>query len=293
MAGDASELPLFARHLATPAPEYLFHYTTPGGLDGILRSNSLWASSLLYLNHAEELRYALQLVRGRLGRRAEAAAIPDQRAFYEYCADNLNRIEGLNACAFSMSANCDQLSQWRAYCPPTGGYSLGLRSDLLAQIARQKELLFGPCAYRPEEQLPLLDEILDWFDSTIREVEGAVAARGPELAEIALPGLFSRLARVAPFIKSDTFEEETEWRLVFVRTPPDEVEVDVRVGNSILVPYAVLRLPEDSHVNPIRRVIVGPCNHPELSMRAVGMLGEVARSQIEQVIRSRVPYRVL
>src|SRR5216683_1419399 len=43
-------------------PETIFHYTTAAGLLGIVRSNRLWASDLLYMNDSTEVEYGRQLI---------------------------------------------------------------------------------------------------------------------------------------------------------------------------------------------------------------------------------------
>jgi hypothetical protein len=48
------------------SPEMLFHYTTPDGLIGIVRDNCLWASSVFYLNDAQELIGGIEIARQQL-----------------------------------------------------------------------------------------------------------------------------------------------------------------------------------------------------------------------------------
>ena len=47
-------------------PEDLYHYTDAGGLHGILKSNTLWATHAAYLNDSQEFIYGTDLVRQEL-----------------------------------------------------------------------------------------------------------------------------------------------------------------------------------------------------------------------------------
>src|ERR1017187_3396179 len=48
------------------APENLYHYTNAIGLQGIVKSKSLWASDLHFLNDRSELIYGHNLIRNYL-----------------------------------------------------------------------------------------------------------------------------------------------------------------------------------------------------------------------------------
>ena len=50
-------------------PKTIYHYTTRAGLQGILQSNTLWASHSQFLNDPAELNYAHGLVTTELQRR--------------------------------------------------------------------------------------------------------------------------------------------------------------------------------------------------------------------------------
>ncbi len=45
----------------TKAPDGLWHYTDAGGLQGILRTETLWASDPRFLNDATEFNYGLEV----------------------------------------------------------------------------------------------------------------------------------------------------------------------------------------------------------------------------------------
>ena len=65
-AQTAAMWPFFLPGFA--APETLHHYTNAAGLQGILKSKSLWASDWNFLNDRSELVYSHNLIRDFTGR---------------------------------------------------------------------------------------------------------------------------------------------------------------------------------------------------------------------------------
>jgi hypothetical protein len=102
-----------------PVPPRLSHYTDASGLSGIVRSGSLWATHIYYLNDSQEFRYGSQVIHEYFT--GELASRPDherdslrllhdcyrsQVALWESIADPY-------IVCFCQTANL--LSQWRAY----------------------------------------------------------------------------------------------------------------------------------------------------------------------------------
>src|ERR1035437_8040735 len=50
-------------------PKYLYHYTSQKGLFGILQTNKLWMTNILYLNDSSEFTHTLDLVKSELENR--------------------------------------------------------------------------------------------------------------------------------------------------------------------------------------------------------------------------------
>jgi hypothetical protein len=271
------DLPAFKALLGAPLPgESLYHYTSPAGLDGILRTRKLWASSLEYLNDAAELGQARDLMRLELEQRAERAHDRDVRDVLLEASYELERITSLHACAFSLSCWGDLLSQWVAYCPRAGGFSIGFRPSDLRALAARHGLLVGPCVYKREEQVPLIREIGDMMETTAVRILATTPERGRALARAMSPGLFAHFARVAPFVKHGSFAQEAEWRLVFANPTIDRIPLGIRVTQTMLVPYTVVDLEADGARHPFTELIVGPCAQPGLALRAATLLTEVA-----------------
>lgn len=112
---------------ARPPEEMLFHYTDPAGMEGILKSQVLWASHAAFLNDSTELAFARQPLVAVLDELAEASSSESVTAFLERGRGSLLELPR----SFEVYVVCfcqDQslLSQWRAY--GRGGFSIGFET---------------------------------------------------------------------------------------------------------------------------------------------------------------------
>ena len=112
-----------SRQTSAAAPRLLFHYTSTEGLIKIVESGEIWATSIRHLSDASEYLYTLDLV-------VEAGGpLTDYVAFgyvFSYEREVAKECGAAPLCTASLTEKEDLLSQWRAYCPPGGGYSIGI-----------------------------------------------------------------------------------------------------------------------------------------------------------------------
>lgn len=152
----------------------LYHYTNLGGLTGILRSKTLWATDIRYLNDANELSYGvaeMAQVLERLGNEMPELTGED-REKYGSSSEQAKEFDhndpqfpgsakkAVYAAASSLAAlvnpdvpqmpsqwkwsngyvTClttegDSLGQWRGYAGGGGGFALGFRAESLAELS--------------------------------------------------------------------------------------------------------------------------------------------------------------
>lgn len=277
-----------------PPPEHLFHYTDAAGLKGILSGRSVWASKVQYMNDAEEFKHAIQVARGILNQRDRDTDSEQLSTICDELSDALERIENVNICAFCLSEKKDLLSQWRAYCPPAGGFSLGFDSNDLARTVRSQDFHLAPCIYNTREQRSLLRPVIDQAIKLFRRELLANDESVEEARERILPPFFSTFSRVAPVIKHRAFAEEREWRLISGLIRNDDPNMNYRPSRSMLIPYYNLDLTDSGdRPFPTGPIVIGPTSHVELSMSSV--TGLLANEDVpwHSVSRSQVPYRIL
>lgn len=274
-------------------PEQLYHYTSAAGLKGIIESQSVWATKVQYMNDTEEFKHAIEVARGILARRKRESEQGINQAVYDELGKSLERIENVNICVFSLSEKPDLVSQWRAYCPPEGGYAVGFATDGLMAAARAQGFYLAPCIYEAREQQRLLEPIVDKAVSVFHREIGGSEDKLEKVRERVLPAFFATFSRVAPVIKHRAFREELEWRLVSGPIPEDHSQMKYRCSGAILIPFFDMKLRVDGGTIPPADVWVGPSTHMGLAMSSLsGLLGKTA-APWKTIVRSAVPYRIL
>ncbi len=212
------------------------------------------------------------------------------RGLYKVMSEALNEVQ-TEVYVSSFTTKPDQLSQWRAYCPSTGGYAIGFRRNCLVQSASSDTLQFlARCIYDPSDQEDLINQLVE------------------KVAEFALKGVHDRLLHdriyresykllghlipiVAPALKDPSFEEEAEWRLVSLADFFESKSLSFRDGRSMLVPHYEHSFRGKVNSESIEEIVIGPTPHPLLAIEAseallasVGLISTKVRS-------SSIPYR--
>lgn len=227
--------------LASEPPSLLAYYTTRGGLLGILKKREVWVSSIHFLNDSAEYRWAVEGAAGILDR--EFSALKDERKaeLLQRFRSALGILRPIEPFAFCLSANVDQLSQWRGYAP-RGGFCMVFNTRALIPGFLQSHFKLGRCEYAhpPDSQrlrTIMTEELKKIFD-VLNSREADSEALG-DIIEEHVDGLAFLIALEAPFIKHPGFEEEKEWR--FVATVVD-ADTQVRDGPACLVPFLRVQL---------------------------------------------------
>lgn len=273
-----------------PPPGLIYHYTSQGGLLGIVKNRCMWATNVHYQNDAKEFQHALDVSRGVIENLRNGDPPAEEERLLRLMKHTLESIRTINIFVCSFSEHKDMLSQWRGYCPRGNGFSIGLDYAQLKPVVEAQGFRFVPCVYGMQEQYGLVTELIDSVIAAYRNdlgnsvnIKQALRNRSSEF--------MMRLTVLAPIIKHYTFSEEREWRAVSVPTSSDHPQVAYREGVSMLTPYFILRLAAGGAGPPIREVVVGPTPHMELSISsAASFLGANNLSGFG-VSRSDIPFR--
>lgn len=268
-------------------PEVVFHYTGPAGLVGIIRDRKIWATDIRYLNDAQEFEYTISLARTLLtDLKSRAQGSEDVRIFSE-CLTALTIAPMYRLYAASFSEHGNLLSQWRAYCPTTGGFSIGFSSKALN---RSTETALVKCIYDEERQKGLLSKVM----TNVLETWRPQLKEGSLKNDTSLPGVgadfLSALLVLAAVFKHPAFKEEAEWRLTLRSTllgPPNPL---FREGRGGIVPYTEFPLLDETPPL-IDLVVVGPNPHADLALQAVDSFLQLLNVGSGRVGKSRIPYR--
>jgi DUF2971 family protein len=273
-------------------PEILYHYTTQGGLLGIINGREIWASHTQYLNDVREFRHAIDVVEEELSNMRLEPPHHDKAELLSAIEERLKGIESINVCVCSFSADGDVLSQWRAYGGGASGFSIGFSGAFLRAASDQLNFWLVPVLYDENEQRALVRTLLE--DVLAENLQKRAKPTDHDNDEPGQPpggNFVAYLNRYAPILKHKSFSEEREWRIISRPLFCSHERFGYRAGSSMLVPY--FRIPLSSEQRPfsIEEIIVGPTPHPEQSIRSVK--GLLTRHDLEEtkVRNSEAPYR--
>lgn len=256
----------------------LYHYCTAETLVSIVRSRSIWLSSLTLSNDTME---------GRLvSRTVMELAIEDGLNGYplQRLKDSIGAIEEIfDGLGFCLSEDGDLLSQWRGYADDASGVSIGFSRDYLETLSSHNQDLKNPkftlkkVEYDPEAQratlTPTYNELRNLIDVGVfvnPGISSLLDTRSEEdirtqkkIFEEANIKFLIKLFELSPklfSLKSNAFREEREWRLVSSLFKGISDDCEYRAAAGRIIPYRSLDL-VNLETPVIVDVILGP-RHP-------------------------------
>lgn len=319
---DSAEVFIEERAQAGPdAPDILYHYTSAQGLIDILQSWEIWSTSITHLNDASEYVHTLKLA-DRLPSNALVNSHWNLDRFLADCIQNPGHRPPVYVASFSGDGNL--LSQWRAYCPPGNGYSIGFSRERLRKCAHdQTEGLFGAvgyehydrwrllrCEYDTKEQERVLREIISDVHRTVESMAEAdrntlygflqgysgdfgidTLERQPKPMGILQHDYILKVEKVAPAFKDSAFQEEKEWRIVSPRVLDRGPKF--RAGRFSVIPYVPFKLPLIDGKRHVDRIVIGPTENPKLARDTIELMSESKDwgFTVSSIVDSQVPFR--
>lgn len=286
----------------------LYHYTSLNGVIGIVKSRSLWATQVSYLNDASEFLHGLTFAK----QIASDIFMEDDylEAFGWAVRHALESISNHDIYVTSFSVKPDLLSQWRGYCPEGSGICLGFDFEKIRSFCIDQDYRLGKCIYEHQEQTQQIESLivrcLDKFpkpplsreeydkltskdqvrfviDYRLRTSEGSDKLK----ADDALKWLCIKLTELIPLFKHEGFHEESEWRIV-AKAPNEQVMF--RARPSSLAPYVELEILPIKASSVLREVIIGPSPNQSRCETSVDMLLAVHGLNMVKLGCSSLPF---
>lgn len=298
-----------------PVPDIVYHYTSIDTMMKIVASESIFATSVCYLNDTSEQTHFLKLVRSRIP--SIEFATPEDRA----TADSFLTVQegGFESRPFiaSFSAEDDSLPQWRSYCGAGNGVAVGFSTSCLSRAALKTNtptdpfIRFGKVKYpdTPDGYPDIDTEIVEYLETAKWTTELMKTNSTPFLP---LSDLFTFiLLQHAYFRKSASFRSENEYRLVADTIQPRYDLLRYRTSRSCMIPFLELEIPrlEEGHdkdpfdfqLQPsvslmggryqfIKRVVVGPTPNMPLTVDTLKAFFRSKKLQVD-VEKSNVSFR--
>lgn len=301
----------------------IYHYTNASALLSILngegnssREGVLWVSEALFLNDSQELLAGRDELVAQLNDYADAPGVDSTVStmssrppsdIARRAAEGLLNTGTMTPLPYRAFITCfcenpDLLSQWRSY--GEAGYSIGFDVAILKASLKPKAFNFdshGDSYVMP--RLPLLKKVVydpAGLTALVRRSMGMVVdnnaggtrGHGYLLADMAALEILAQ-------VKDETFREEAEWRLIYVRQagqskgfaeeyPQSDFRpsVKARSGTLNIIPYLKMEFGKSA----IREIYVGPGANQDLRIQALTRV--IEDLDLEVSIRaSSIPYR--
>lgn len=283
-AGDGTHMPT----------DRLYHYTTPDGLIGIVKTNALWATSVFYLNDSRELIGGIEIAQDYLRNIRDTTNVQQQIDRVEWLLNDIldfgKAFHTKPVFVASLTTQSDQLSQWRAYCQG-GGFAIGFPADQLRECVKSQHCSLQECIYEKDKQRKLMRSVIDsmarpWIESSQLPVE-------EDNDRFKISGQLAwELLRAASRIKDESFEEEREARIISLPERPCKADaIQFRSRNGLIVPYISVELPNDIEFWGSVHIVVGPTPYPTKSKASIYDLVRRYRGHAIGIEISRTPYR--
>jgi Protein of unknown function (DUF2971) len=292
-------------------PEVVYHYTSMDTMMKIVHSESIWATSINYLNDVSEGDHFRHLIRRRIPAYVREHPLEDLGILKTFVnTPNPPALDTFAArpCVASFSQDSDSLPQWRSYCPNGNGVAVGFRFDcLLRAFVKPKEDSSGSeLPPKPSVTYAKVDYV-DSFGVEILDKEIALAVALSKVEGYPVPAVLFKgvIDHIACFKKHPSFSNEREYRLL-VNVFGNRSNFEFRATRSTLVPYIPVSIPRRHSRYPdstepimsplagrwdfIDRVVVGPAANKNLSLDAVSVFFQRNGMQVE-VVPSAIPFR--
>lgn len=284
-------------------PNILYHYTNVDGLLGIVRTNRLKASDVLFMNDSTEIEYGRKLVVEEAVNAAARTPSPLAQGLFKSIDKILYAVDGLIGTFFAacFCEDDDLLSQWRGYSSGPSGYALGFRVNELGSRSGNRSpeqgFLRRRVIYDPEGQRSLVAGFLDDLAHVIEGLTaGPLAAYEQDIRQTAESLTQVVMLECMLTLKNPKFAEEKEWRLIHQHRGfgvATGANVEYRATPSFVVPYVSLDVSPDHGLRanriPLARVVVGPTGHPQAAAASAREL--VADIPGVAVVNSAIPLR--
>jgi hypothetical protein len=296
---DKQDFQRFAAHhipsLVRPLVEEVWHYTSAGGLMGILARGEMFFTHVACLNDHLEQRYFGDLIHQGVKALMINNADPALASMLKY-ADRVLADRDFSATwhfAACFSEVTDDLGQWRGYGNGECGYAIGFDVQALSASmqANRPGAIFIPMNYEKTRQQLIVDDVLRYAQAWI--LSKAASARDlEELAKEFLEAFAYELDIFATIMKHSAFAGEKEWRIATALGPGETGMLEFHQKRTLLARYLPIKLTSATGRLPITRIFVGPSPAQRVSQVSVGDLLIKHGYTGVKVERSIVPYRI-
>lgn len=277
---------------------FLYHYTSPQGLLGILQSQKLWATESLYLNDSTEINHGIELAEEIIDEKVLSVTSEVEKSTLLDIKEKINDFLG-EVYITCFSENGDLLSQWKGYGSYGEGYSVEFEpKDLLRQKRKfpYVNIAIKKVIYDTQEQRELLDSELlfaiNYAEEMIKRFPNSEKAIVHTVSSTSAHFIRNSILR----FKNCAFSEEKEWRAIYINNPLSEEGLQTpkfRISNNDIVPYLELDISpsagKEEWCLPINTIIAGSKQNFQRSVKSVNLLTRIRGIDPIEVVESNIP----
>lgn len=228
----------------------LHHYTDATALKSMLEHGKIWLSDIRYLNDHSEYKDGEGTIRSMFEQKSLELTDEQRTKILTHLESTFDSSKSSYTFICSLSKGEDLLSQWRGYCPKSGGYALEF------ELEKPKDFTapLHDCIYE--------SEVKSEAASTLFDLAKKVLLKGGDRSKL-FQTTWSNIAK----FKNPGFKEENESRVIIFKKQ-DDPAIRFRTRESLIIPYIEIDLPFER----LKSIWVGPCQQPELAKESLGRL---------------------
>ena len=284
------------------ANNVLYHYTSFGTLNEILKNNSLRASDLRFLNDKNEFKIWFNAFDNVMMAMKQKEDYLDFASFLDSIKEEIDTYKKFNSYVTCFSHERDLLSQWEMYGDKCKGIAIGFDKEELINmmfkynkvVINGKEpvfpgLLQGDVEYSFEtvckDVMRKTKNLVQAYIKSGENVEGFISQESKYHFKEKCMEILMRLQDA----KDASFYAEKEFRFYW-NQKDQQKKVDRFPKPSRLVPFVSLTCDEKL---PIKEILIGPAiDDPEASIMSIeDALNKYEYSDVK-VEKSKIPYRI-
>lgn len=259
----------------------LVHYTSAENALNIIRGERFWLRNVRCMNDYSEVQHGIQLLL-QIFNDQDEARIKRLVAIFDSVAPGAasEAISTFNSwipslpndtyigclSVFKPDDEFGRLSMWRAYGSGTGGVALVMNCEPFLSDSAELKAYSLPVAYLTDQQFAAgIDRCLD-------SIEQMVPTIGAVTAEQIRDTIFWWFLCLAVSLKHPAFQEEQEWRVIYIPSMNKSEVIEEAVECIGGIPQVVHKIPliDDPSVglvkadipNLLDRIIIGPSQFP-------------------------------
>ncbi|CAL60333.2 conserved hypothetical protein [Herminiimonas arsenicoxydans] len=292
----------------------LAHYTSISTLECIMKNDEIWLGNPLLMNDRQELRFGIiEAAKSfRLHDGIKEACGGDDRyknllSTFERKLEITSNEDSFDTYVMCFSEHSKDnkksdglLSMWRGYGANGNGAAIVFDTGKINPSETSPLILSDVTYASTEDRLTWIDEKLDEFALLLKTSEIS-----EDMFYVPIHLLIERFKLFALFTKHDGFEEEKEWRLVYLKDRDRDGKLsdmlDYFLGSNGIEPKLKLKIrPIDGVIegsisleNIVKEIILGPSISNILTLMTVKrMLTKVSKPELaNRVVMSSTPFR--